>query len=266
MGTRAKYEPGTFCWTDLSTRDPDAAKRFYAELLGWEYDDQPANGSVYSMARRYGADVAAIYGQEEAERAQGVPPHWNNYVSTEDADGTAARAKELGGSVLAEPFDIFESGRMAVIADPAGAVFCVWQPREHIGAGHVNDVGCLTWNDLSTSDPERAKTFYSELFGWRFEAMETGDGPQYWTIRHDGAASGINGGVRALSSQESDAGVPPNWMPYFTVESVEATNEQVRASGGEILYGPAQVGAGTISVLKDPTGGVFAVFEGEVDD
>lgn len=266
MGTRAKYEPGTFCWVDLSTTDVDAAKRFYSELLGWEYSDEPANGGVYSMARRYGAEVALVYSQLEHERALGLPSHWNNYVSTDDADRAAERAKELGGSVLAEPFDVFDSGRMAVIADPAGAVFCVWQPREHIGAGHVNDAGCLTWNELSTSGVERAKTFYSALFGWRFETLETGDGPPYWVIGHDGAAMGRNGGLRELSSEETGAGVPPNWMPYFTVESLQTTNEKAKASGASILYGPVPIGVGIIAVLKDPTGAVFAVFEGEVDD
>lgn len=141
MGTRAKYEPGTFSWVDLTTTDRDAAKRFYSELLGWEYDDQPSEGGVYSMARRYDTNVAALYDQQESERAQGVPPHWNNYVTTDDADRAAAQVKQLGGSVLLEPFDVFDAGRMAVIADPTGAVFSVWQPRQNIGAGHVNDAG-----------------------------------------------------------------------------------------------------------------------------
>lgn len=266
MGKRAKYEPGTFCWVDLTTTDLDAAKRFYRELLGWEYDDRPANGDVYSVARRYEADVAAIYGQLEQERAQGVPPHWNNYVSTDDLDGVVVRVKELSGSVLAEPFDVLDAGRMAVIADPTAAVFCVWQPGKNPGAGHVNDAGCLTWNELSTSGAERAKTFYSALFGWRFELMEAGDGPPYWIIGHDGAAMGRNGGVRELSAEETQAGVPPNWMPYFTVDSVQDATEQAKASGGGILYGPVPAGAGIIAVLKDPTGAVFGVFEGDVDD
>lgn len=266
MGTRTKYAPGTFSWVDLTTTDVDAAKRFYSELLGWEYSDQPANGEVYSMARRYDADVAGVFGQQEHERARGVPSHWNSYVTTDDAAVATARVKELGATVLAEPFDVFEAGRMAVLADPAGAVFSVWQPRRHIGAGHINDPGCLTWNELSTSGAERAMTFYSELFGWRFEAMDSGDGPGYWIIGHDGAAMGRNGGMRELSAEETQAGVPPNWMPYFTVDSVAATTEQAKASGGTILYGPVPIGPGTIAVLKDPTGAVFGLFEGEVDD
>lgn len=266
MGTRTKYEPGTFSWVDLTTTDPDAAKRFYGDLFGWEYDDKPADGSVYSMARRYDADVAGVYGQQQRERAQGVPSHWNNYVSTADADGAAARAKELGGSVLIEPFDIYEAGRMAVLADPAGAVFCVWQPRRHIGSSHVNDAGCLTWNELSTSGAERAQSFYSALFGWRFDAIEAGDGPPYWIIAYDGAAKGRNGGMRELSAEETEASVPPNWMPYFTVDSVQTTSEQAKASGASILYGPVPIGEGVIAVLKDPTGAMFGLFEGDVDD
>lgn len=264
MGKRAAYAPGTFCWVDLATTDVEAAKRFYSELLDWEYDDRPANGGVYSVARRYDVDVAAMNDQQSEERESGVPPHWNNYISTDSADETAARARDLGGSVLVEPFDIMDVGRMAVIADPTGAVFCTWEPRSHAGAGHVNDVGCPCWNELSTTDTQKASSFYSQLFGWRLEELDTGGGPAYWEIRHDGGAGGRNGGVRALAPEQ--AGVPPHWMPYFTVESMTAAADAAKASGGNLFFGPAEISMGRIAVIGDPQGAVFGIFEGKVDD
>jgi uncharacterized protein len=268
MGTRTEYGPGTFCWVNLSSSDPDGAKRFYAQLFGWDYDDRGGDddGTAFSMARRHEADVAAIYESDERERAAGLPPHWNNYVNVTDADAAAARAEELGGSVFDGPFDVTDAGRTAVIVDPTGAMFWVWQPGTHIGAGRVNDLGCLTWNDLSTNDPERATEFYSSLFGWTFEQMDTGDGPGYWVIGNDTSAMGRNGGMREMSPEESGAGAPPNWMPYFTVESAASAAGTAKASGGSVLMGPARLGAGTVAVVADPTGAVFSVFEGEVDD
>ncbi|HEX7061519.1 MAG TPA: VOC family protein [Woeseiaceae bacterium] len=267
MGTRTSYGPGTFCWINLSSTDVEAAKRFYAALFGWDYAERPADGATFSMARRYGADVAAIYGQEEQERAHGLPSHWNSHVSVEDADASADRAKELGGAVLVEPFDVSDAGRTAVLADPAGATFRVWQPRRHIGAGRVNDVGCLTWNDLITNDAERASAFYSGLFGWRFKRLDTGDGPAYWVIQHQAAAGGINGGMRELSGDEAQTIAPAwRWVPYFTVESAASTIDEAKAFGGRVLDGPVRIGAGTVAVMRDPTGAVFAVFEGPIDD
>ena len=265
MGTRTEYEPGTFCWVNMSATDLDAAKRFYAGLFGWHYDDQPNNGGTFAMARRHHANVAALYPREEREQAHGPPSHWNNYVSVSDADDTASRAQALGGTVLDEPYDVADAGRTAVLADPTGAVFWVWQPRKHIGAGRVNDAGCFTWNELGTTDVRRAAAFYSGLFGWRFEQVDTGGGPDYWTIGHDGAAMGRNGGMRELTARERAADVHPHWMPYFTVDSAAAAAGKARDTGGSVLHGPAPAG-GTVAVLEEPTGAVFAVFEGEVDN
>jgi uncharacterized protein len=244
MGTRTSYGPGTFCWANLSTTDVNAAKGFYAELLGWDYDDRPADDGAFSMARRYDANVAAIYPREEQEREQGQPPHWNNYVSVDDTDVAAVRAKALGGSVLAEPFDVSDAGRTALITDPAGAMFWLWQPRRHIGAGRVNDAGCLAWNELSTNATDRAMAFYSTLFGWRFERMSTDGGPAYWAIHHDAAAMGINGGLRELSDSEARSVAPAQrWMPYFTVGSAVSTADKARMTGGNILHGTHPIGA-----------------------
>ncbi len=150
MGKRERYEPGTFSWVDLSTSDADGAKVFYGELFGWEFEDNEVpGGGVYTMCYVQGDAVAAIVQQNEQ------PGHWNSYVTVVSSDETAAKARQLGAKVFEEPFDVMEAGRMAVLADPSGAVLCVWQPRAHAGARRVNDIGCLTWNELQSRDPER---------------------------------------------------------------------------------------------------------------
>jgi predicted enzyme related to lactoylglutathione lyase len=174
-------------------------------------------------------------------------------VSVADVAAVASRAGELEATVLAEPFDVMDSGRMAVLRDPTGAHLHLWQPGRHNGAGRVNEAGCMVWNELATPDLERAAGFYGELLGWDAEADATG----YATIR---MGDGINGGMRPVQDGE-----PPNWLIYFTVPSVEEAAERVRESGGEVLTGPADVTVGRIAVIRDPQGAMLALYEGDVD-
>lgn len=267
MGKRTSYEPGTFSWVELSTTDPEGAKAFYRDLFGWEFEDSEVPGDgVYTICRVDGDTVAALQAQPEQQRTAGVPPHWFSYVTVASADDGAARAKELGGEVHVDPFDVMEEGRMAVIADPTRAMFGIWETRGSIGAKRVNDPGCLTSNELSTDDVERASEFYSGLFGWRIEEVDTGGGPRYWLIGHDGAARGQNGGVRELTPGQAEAGVPSHWMPYFTVSDADEALATAKDGGGTAHAGPIDIPAGRIGVLTDPQGAFFAIFEGEVDD
>ena len=129
MGERTSYPPGTFSWAELVTSDADAAKSFYTLLFGWDYDDQPTgpDGPMYSMAQRDGHSVAALFADDSQ------PPHWNCYVTVASVDESAARASELGASLAAEPFDVMDVGRMAVIIDNVGAALCLWEARSNIG-------------------------------------------------------------------------------------------------------------------------------------
>jgi uncharacterized protein len=261
MGERTSYRPGTFSWVDLATTDPDGAKTFYRQVFGWEAEDAAVEGGgTYTMLRLGGRDAGALFGQGEEERGRGIPPHWNSYVTVEDVGEVAERARSLGGNVLAEPFDVMEAGRMAVIADPTGAVLCLWQPRDNIGARVVNEHGALTWNDLYTSDIDAAGEFYRELFDWELERLEGHDVP-YTIIRNDGTT---NGGIAPL--MEHHGGAPPHWLPYFAVESVERTLAEAEEAGGRKLAGPIDVPAGRIGIAQDPQGATFALFEGELDD
>ncbi len=256
MGKRQSYEPGTFSWVDLSTPDSEGAKAFYANLFGWEFrDDEIPGGGVYTMCFRQGDAVGAIVEQDEQ------PAHWNNYVSVESADETAAKARDLGATVVEDPFDVMEFGRMAVLADPGGAMLCVWETRSHIGAGRVNDLGCMSWNELQTRDSESAGKFYSALFGWEADPIEQDGALVYTTIKNAGSQ---NGGFMPMSEEYGDA--PSFWLPYFTVSSCDETVEKTRGSSGALLAGPMNLPAGRIAVLADPHGAPFALFEGPTDD
>src|SRR5918999_4894795 len=195
MGERERHEQGTFSWTDLSTPDAAGARDFYGALFGWEFEDAPipedAGGGVYRMARIDGRAAAAMY--ETTERH----PAWASYVTVDDVDATAARARELGANLMGEPFDVMETGRMAIVQDPTGAVFCLWQPGTSIGAEIVNQHGALCLNQLNTTDPEGAQRFYTELFGWRIDRMtpEEAETPAYWGIFRGDT---VNGGMMEM--------------------------------------------------------------------
>src|SRR5215213_8312109 len=215
MGERTEYRPGTFSWVELLTTDADAAKAFYAELMGWTYDDLPLpEGGSYTMVLRDGKRVAGLH-QPAPENAG--PPAWLSYVTVEDADAAADQANELGATTLAGPFDVMDAGRMAVLQDSQGAVFAVWQPRASIGAELVNDPGSLTMNQLNASDVDTARRFYSSLFGWRIETVS--EDPPYWGI-HNGES--LNGGLMQLPP---DGGAPPHWLAYFTSADIDAAAE-----------------------------------------
>ena len=260
MGERTSYPHGTFSWADLSTGDLEGAKRFYGELFGWEFDDVPMgddeDAMPYSMAKVDGKTVAAIFKGDGT-----LPVHWNSYVTVDDLDAMPEKVKAAGGDVTAEPFDVMESvGRMAVIQDPAGAFLNLWEAKDTAGAELVNVPGALTWNDLNTTDPDKAATFYGELFGWTFEKVDDATG--YWVIKNGGRS---NGGLRPIdNSQAGD--VPSHWLPYFACADVQAAKARVEQLGGRSFFGPMEVPGGAFVVVGDPQGGALALFSGEFDD
>jgi predicted enzyme related to lactoylglutathione lyase len=249
MGERTHYEPGDFCWVGLATSDPTAAGDFYTSQFGWEVDDA---GSGFALLRLDVMTVAILYRQTAEARAAGAPPHWTSFVSVEDADASAARAGELGGAaVFREPFDVLDEGRVAAIRDPTGAMLSLWQPLSRAGAALVNEIGAWSWNELATNDVDGARSFYAELLGWEYETAEAG----YAVVINAGHR---NGGIREQG--ESERGMPPAWVPYFTVPSVDDAARRAEKAGGRML-----VARGRQAVIADPQGASFCVFEGEVD-
>ncbi|HEX4034354.1 MAG TPA: VOC family protein [Solirubrobacteraceae bacterium] len=257
MGERTKYAPGTFCWVDLASSDQPAAKEFYAGLLGWEAEDIPVGDeAVYSMMSVGGKRVAAIGPQGETQREAGAPAAWQSYVTVESADAAAARASELGATVVADPFDVFDVGRMAVIRDPQGAFFSVWEPRSTIGAELVNAPGAFVWNELSSPDTVAASEFYGGLFGWDVAPFEGMD--NYLLIR---VGESSNGGITAPQAP----GTPPHWLVYFGVDDLDASLAKVGELGGTTLAGPIDIQIARVGVVSDPQGAAFALYDGQLD-
>ncbi len=257
MGERNAYKPGTFCWAELTTSDQGAAKAFYGALFGWGARDIPLGGDAYySMQLLDDKRVAAIAPQPQQQRDAGVPPLWNSYVSVQSADAVAERAKELGAQMHAPPFDVMTAGRMAVIQDPQGAYFMLWQPGETVGAELVNAPGALVWNELQSPDLDASASFYGDLFGWQVEQF-AGMEERYLSIKNGDAN---NGGMRELTPPS-----PPNWLVYFGTEEIDAALAKVDELGGSKLAGPIDIGIARIAVVADPQGAVFALYAGELE-
>ena len=252
MPERTEYAPGTPSWVDLQTSDQPAAKQFYRELFGWTYDDNPVgDGVVYSMAVLKGTQVAAISPLGDMA-AQGVPPHWNTYVTVSDVDAAAGQVGAAGGQVIAPPFDVMDAGRMAVVADPTGAMLNLWQAKNNIGAGLVNEAGAFSWNELLSPDMPKAAEFYNKIFGW--EANHITEGMEYWEFKLNGES--IAGGMNPPMP-----GIPPVWTIYFSVDDTDATVAKAQSLGGAVFMPPTEIPPGRFAVLADPQGAVFNVIK-----
>jgi predicted enzyme related to lactoylglutathione lyase len=252
-----KHPAGSFCWIELHTTDQPAAKNFYDAIFGWEADDMPMGpGDFYTMFKLQDRVAAAGCTLRPEERSMGVPPHWMIYISVDDADAAAAKAQQLGGTVLAPAFDVMDAGRMAVVQDPTGAVFCVWQANKSHGIGVTGVAGTLCWADLSTPDAKRASDFYSGLFGWQI-AADPKDPSGYLHIKN---GEHFIGGVPPAAHRQP--GVPPHWMAYFQVDDVDAVANKAKDAGANLYLPPMTMeGVGRMSVIADPQGAVFAIFK-----
>jgi predicted enzyme related to lactoylglutathione lyase len=252
-----KHPAGSFCWIELGTTDQTAAKNFYGSIFGWTPNDNPMGpGEVYTIFKLEGRDAAAGYTLRADQRAQHVPPHWMLYIMVDNVDASAAKVPQLGGKVIVAPFDVMDAGRMAVIADPTGAYFCLWQANRSTGTQIAQVHGTLCWADLSTPDPERAKAFYSGLFGWQLMVGEK-DTSGYLHIKN---GEHFIGGVPPAAHRQP--GVPPHWLAYFQVDDVDATANKAKEMGAKLFLPPMSMeGVGRMSVIADPQGAVFAIFK-----
>jgi uncharacterized protein len=253
-----KHPAGSFCWIELATTDQNAAKSFYGSLFGWAANDMPMGPSdFYTMFRLEGRDAAAGYTLRPDQRSQGVPPHWMLYIAVEDADQAAQRAAELGGVVVAPAFDVFDAGRMAVLRDPTGAHFCVWQAKANTGIGITGVDGTLCWADLNTPDRARAGGFYSSLFGWQIGKEDENPSHDYWHLKN---GEEFIGGMPPAAHRDPNA--PAHWMAYFLVSDCDVASAKAQQLGAAVYVPPMSIeDEGRMAVLADPQGAVFAIFQ-----
>jgi predicted enzyme related to lactoylglutathione lyase len=273
MPERDGYIPGVPCWVDTSQPEPEAAVAFYGGLFGWEFENvmPPESEGKYFIARLHGGDVAAVGSIPEA-----APPMamWNTYIWVESADDAASAVHDAGGRVVMEPFDVMDSGRMAVFADPEGAVFCVWQAKEHRGARVVNAHGSVNFNGLATRDIEGAKSFYGSVFGW--QTLDLGGGAEMWTLpgygdhleqgnpdlrkqfAEAGAPKGFEDVVASIDPIPDDQpGTPAHWTVTFGVDDADAIAARATELGGNVIVAPFDAPWVRTTIIGDPQGATF---------
>jgi predicted enzyme related to lactoylglutathione lyase len=251
------YAPGTPSWVELSSPDTDAAAAFYGELFGWE---ATSPGPVeetggYRMFTQGGKNVAGLMGHMQ----EGQPTVWSTYISVADADETARKVKGAGGSVIVEPMDVMDIGRMAFFADPTGAVFGIWQPKTFPGADLVNEPNSLCWNEVATRDSETGKQFYPAVFGWNAGRPGFEGAPDTYVIWE------LNGrpvgGMMQMTDEMFPPEVPPHWGVCFAVADTDAVAEKARDLGATVMAEPMDMPIGRFAAFVDPQGAPFTVMQ-----
>jgi len=243
------YEPGVPSWVDLGTPDLERAAEFYSGMFGWDCPEGPAEAGGYRVCTVDEKPVAGLGPQQNPG-----PPVWSMYVNVASADDTAASVGANGGQALVPPMDVLDAGRMGVFADPVGAVFGVWQPGTHKGAGLVNEPGTFSWAELVTTDVPASKAFYGAVFGWGAETH--GEGPGAYT---EWQVSGRSIGGMMEKPPQMPAEVPPHWAVYFTVGNTDDAVARLDELGGSVVMPPMDIEPGRFAVVADPMGGVFNV-------
>jgi len=259
MPTYTAHVPRTFCWPELYTTDQVGAKAFYAKLFGWETRDIPMGpDTAYTVFTLKGKDAAACYGSLPNMAEQGIQPHWISYVSVASADETASKAKAAGGTVLKEPFDVPATGRMAVLADPAGAVFCIWQGMGKNGVEVMREPGSLQWTELLTNDVEGSAVFYERVFGWKRQLFPSPEAEEVYHLFSHGDA--MAGGMTPIAAEMGP--IKPMWVVYFNVESCDGTIARAHLLAGHVALAPRKIdNVGTYAFIADPAGAHFGILQ-----
>jgi predicted enzyme related to lactoylglutathione lyase len=246
---------GRFCWFELGTTDQTAAKQFYSSVFGWTANDMDMGpGQVYTIFKIGEDDVAAAYTLKPEMVAQRVPPHWLLYVRVASADAAADRTAALGGKIVQAPFDVGSMGRMSVLEDPTGAMFCVWRPGQNLGVTVSGPAGTAVWADLSTTDQKRAADFYHQVFGWQIV-----DGKDMNPAAPGHYAHIVNGNDFIGGIPPGDGRMPAHWLTYFQVDDFSATLAKIKSLGGRVLYEHEMPGVREFAYLTDPQGASFAI-------
>jgi uncharacterized protein len=279
--TRETYPAGVPCWVDTDQPDVDAAKDFYGGLFGWEFDERtpPGADERYYVAQLRGLDVAGVGTKMEGDSS---PTAWNSYIAVESADDAATKTSASGGKVVMDAFDVGDAGRMAVLADHEGAVFCVWEAGKTAGAQLVNEPGTWSFNDLATRDPDSALAFYGELFGWENSGRGSAEdaGMSFWRrpgygefldelnpgtldqMETMGAPEGFAdaiGWLMEMTDEQFPAEVPPHWGVSFAIADADASAARAQELGATLIVDPTDAPWVRYAMVRDPQGAAFQI-------
>lgn len=257
MNAAVNQPVGHWCWPELVTTDLDSAKRFYGALLGWQAFDVPTAMGTYVTFSLAGGHCGAAYRMAPEQEARGLGVQWRNYVKVASADAAAERAKALGGSVVAGPFDVEGVGRMASLLDPLGVGFAVWQDGSHKGIDVQGVAGFPCWTERMTREPGAAKAFFTGLFGWT--AKDRDEFGFTYTEFHLGDAP--VGGLMPMAGPDWE-GVPEHFMQYFLVDDCDASAALAADLGGKVCVPGCDIPTvGRFAILDDPQGATFAILQ-----
>jgi len=241
-------------WVELATPDAAASRVFYSNLFGWniEVNPDPQYGG-YAIAKIGDKQVAGIGPKQSPEG----PTTWGLYIGSDDVDGLAKKVTDAGGNVVAPPFDVGDQGRMAVFADPTGAVISAWQAAS-MRPFLMDAPNTLGWAELNSRGLERAIPFYEAVFGWTHKTSPFGEGQEYTEFQVDGQSVG-----GALEMQPNiPADVPSYWSIYFKVDDVDAAFQKAIGLGAKEMVAPQDYPGGRFAILSDPQGAMFALYKG----
>ncbi len=248
-----KHTFGTPCWADLMADDPEAARKFYGGLFDWNFEVGGPEMGHYAMARLGTHEIAGMGGKPPGMAA---PTVWTVYLAVEDVDATLAKIKEAGGGVVMGPMDVMGQGKMAVVTDPTGGAFGLWQPLAFSGAKIVKEPGSLCYVELNTRDLPKAREFFVKVFGLTAKPLEA-PGMTYETLHVDGKTSF---GLLQMDANWP-AEVPPHWMAYFEVADTDATVKLLEQLGGKQCVPAMDTPYGRMAVVDDPQGATFSVIQ-----
>jgi hypothetical protein len=239
---------GAPVWIDLFTSDPDKARAFYGELMGWTSTEPDADfGGYFSFMK---GDSLVAGGMKNDGSAPGVPDHWNVYLAVEDAEATVAKATAQGGGVIVPTMAVADLGSMAVITDAGGAAIGLWQPGTHKGMGVIAEPGAPAWFELHTRDYDASVQFYKDVFGWDAKTMSDTPEFRYTTLGEgESALAGLMDSTNFLPE-----GVPAHWAVYLAVENTDAAVKTATELGGSVVMPAEDTPYGRIVMIADPTG------------
>ncbi len=260
--TRSNHSQGTFCWVELIAHDWGKAKEFYSQLFDWDCEDQPiGEGLFYTMLKKRGEYIGAMYQMPVSRIAEREPSHWLSYIAVDDVDAVVANGERLGARLLAGPHDVGGAGRMAMMEEPGGAIFALWQGKDHPGAGRLREPGSVFWHELASRNVEASRGFYSALVGWEIQDQPM-ENINYTLCLVNGQPGA---GMLQMTSEWGEE-VPPHWMVYFAVENCDESASQAADLGAAICVPPTDIPeVGRFCVLTDPQGGVFSIIQSFMD-